>query len=104
MDLALEVGFSATVARAVADAGAALIADITGGRLTTMLAERVFLLRLDRVEAAAVHSLVARMRARPVPYPNDDLVLLRARCRKSRLFGHRCPADGRPGQPPWGYE
>ncbi|MEV0074792.1 PfkB family carbohydrate kinase [Nocardia neocaledoniensis] len=50
----LSTGFSATVARAVADAGAALIADIAGGQLTTMLAERVFLLRLDRVEAAAL--------------------------------------------------
>ncbi|MFJ2837960.1 MULTISPECIES: 1-phosphofructokinase family hexose kinase [Nocardia] len=50
----LSAEFSATVARTVADAGAALIADIAGSQLTTMLAERVFLVRLDRVEAAAL--------------------------------------------------
>lgn len=50
----LSAQFSATVARTVADAGAALIADIAGTQLTTMLAEHVFLLRLDRVEAAAL--------------------------------------------------
>lgn len=50
----LSAEFSATVARAVAAAGAALIADIARPQLTTMLAEPVFLLRLDRVEAAAL--------------------------------------------------
>ncbi|MFC9962622.1 1-phosphofructokinase family hexose kinase [Nocardia ignorata] len=50
----LSAGFGAAVAREVAAAGAALIADIAGTQLTTMLAERVFLLRLDRVEAAAL--------------------------------------------------
>ncbi|MGF0319140.1 hypothetical protein [Nocardia fluminea] len=46
----LRAGFSTTVGAA----GAAMIADIAGTQLTTMLAERVFLLRLDRVEAAAL--------------------------------------------------
>ncbi|MFJ2666398.1 1-phosphofructokinase family hexose kinase [Nocardia fluminea] len=50
----LSAGFSAAVARTVAATGAALIADIAGTQLTTMLAEHVFLLRLDRVEAAAL--------------------------------------------------
>lgn len=50
----LDAGFSAAVARAVGAAGGELIADIAGTQLTAMLAERVFLLRLDRVEAAAL--------------------------------------------------
>ncbi|MEU4651951.1 1-phosphofructokinase family hexose kinase [Nocardia fluminea] len=47
----LSEDFSAAVARTAGARGARLIADIAGAQLTTMLRERVFLLRLDRTEA-----------------------------------------------------
>lgn len=50
----LRPDFSAAVAATVRAGGARAVTDIAGAQLATMLGERVFLLRLDRTEAAAL--------------------------------------------------
>lgn len=69
----LRDAFSTDIARAVRGRGAKLVADIAGTQLTTMLNEHVFLLRLDRREAAAILG-------RPISTPADaqaaNIVLL----------------------------